>query len=95
MPVLLINDLYQSWKGPVALRVKRGGHVVFKTKQNVRLEPLGTPDESCSDMAWPEQAGPCVLEAEWRGADGKPVHSVDTTIIPRPAPADIPYCGAR
>ncbi len=85
VPVLLINDLYQSWKGPVALRVKRGGHVVFKTKQNARLEPLGTTN-LVFDMAWPEQAGPCVLEAEWRGADGKPVHSVrDTTIIPRPA----------
>jgi hypothetical protein len=85
VPVLLINDLDKSWNGPVTLRVKRGGGVFVETKQKARIEPLGTTN-IVFDIAWPEQTGPCVLEAELRGADGKPVHSVrDTEIVQQPA----------
>lgn len=75
VPVLLINDLYESWNGPVTLRVKRGDKVLVETKQDARIEPLGTTNV-VFDIVWPEQTGPCVLEAELRGADGNPVHSV-------------------
>jgi beta-galactosidase len=75
VPVMLINDLYESWNGPVTLRVKRGDKVLVETKQDARIEPLGTTNV-VFDIVWPEQTGPCVLEAELRGADGKPVHSV-------------------
>ena len=79
--VTLINDLYQAWNGPVALRVKRGRRAVFEAKQDCRLEPLGRTN-IVFDVAWTEQTGPCVLEAELRGADGEPVHSVrDIEII--------------
>jgi beta-galactosidase len=85
VPVVLINDLDQSWHGPVTLRVKRGRRVVVETKQNARIEPLGTTS-LVFDIAWPEQTGPGVLEAALRGADGKPVHSVrDIEIIQHPA----------
>ncbi len=33
VPVVLINDLYQDWNGPVTLRVKRGDRVLAETKQ--------------------------------------------------------------
>jgi beta-galactosidase len=83
--VVLINDLYGLWHGPVTLRVKCGDRVLVETKQDSRIEALGTTN-IVFDIAWPEQTGPCVLEAELRGADGEPVHSVrDTEIVQRPA----------
>jgi hypothetical protein len=84
VPVVLINDLYKPWNGPVTLRVKLGGRVLIKMKQMARLEPLGTTN-LVFDLAWPDQTGPCVLEAELRGAEGQPVHSLrDVKIVPRP-----------
>jgi hypothetical protein len=83
VPVALINDLYESWNGLVTLRVKCGDRALVETKQNARIEPLGTTN-IVFDIAWPEQIGPCVLEAELRGADGEPVHSVrDAEIVQR------------
>ena len=75
LSVSLINDLYEAWSGPVTLRVKRGDRVLVEKKQGTRVEALGTTN-LVFDIAWPEQTGPCVLEAELQGADGKPVHSV-------------------
>ena len=75
VPVVLINDLYKSWTGPVTLRLKRGAHVLLETKQTARIEALGTTT-IVFDLAWGEQTEPCVLEAELRGADGEPIHSV-------------------
>ena len=83
MPVVLINDLYQSWNGPVTLRLKRGDRVLIESKQDARITALGTTN-LLFDLTWPEQTGPCVLEAELRGADGKPVHSVRDLEIPDP-----------
>ena len=74
-PVILVNDLYEPWSGPVTLRVKQGDRVLVETKQDARIESLGTANIGF-DIVWPEQAGPCVLEAELRGADGAPVRSV-------------------
>ena len=61
--------------GAGQLRVKRGEQALFEAKQDCRLEPLGQAT-IVFDVAWPEQAGPCVLEAELCGADGEAVHSV-------------------
>jgi hypothetical protein len=81
VPVMLVNDLGQPWRGPVTLRVKRGDQTLLEAKQDCRLEPLGQT-KIVFDIAWPEQVGPCVLEAELRGADGEPVRSVrDIEII--------------
>jgi hypothetical protein len=81
VPVILINDLDQPWRGPVALRVKCGDRALLEAKQDCQIEPLGQ-NKIVFDVAWPEQLGPCVLEAELRGADGEPVRSVrDIEII--------------
>jgi hypothetical protein len=75
VPVVLINDLDQPWQGPVALRLRRGNRTLFEARQDCRLQPLGEAKIGF-DIAWPEETGTCVLEAELRGADGGPVHSV-------------------
>ena len=75
VPVILINDLDQPWQGPVTLSLKRGNRTLFSAKQDCRLEPLGQAKIGF-DITWPEEVGPCVLEAALRGADGEPVHSV-------------------
>jgi len=81
IPVTLINDLYQSWSGPVTLRVKSGDRVLYEAKQDARIEALGKTNVVFG-LKWPESSGPCVLEAELSGADSKPVHSVrDLEII--------------
>jgi hypothetical protein len=75
VPVTLINDLYQPWSGAVILRVKCGDRVLVEKSRDAQVEPLGTAAVAF-DIAWPEQTGPCVLEAEIRGAEGETVHSV-------------------
>ena len=75
VPIILINDLDQPWHGPVALRVKRGEQVLFEARQDCQLGPLGEANLAF-DITWPGQVGPCVLEAELRGAGGEAVHSV-------------------
>jgi hypothetical protein len=87
VPVVLINDLEKPWTGPVTLRVKRGDRVLTETKQDARIEPLATT-HIVFDIAWPEEAGPCVLEAELRGANGEPVHSVRDIEILDAKPVD-------
>ena len=75
VPVVVINDLDKPWSGPVILRVKRGGRDVVQTRPDCRLGALGTATVEF-DVTWPEQTGPFTLEAEVRGAEGKPVRSV-------------------
>lgn len=75
VPVVLINDLDKPWHGSVTLRLQRAGRVLVETKLKARIQPLATTN-IVFEVAWPAQTGPCVLEAELRGADGEPVHSV-------------------
>jgi hypothetical protein len=75
LPVVLINDLYEPWSGPVTLRLSSAGRVLFEAKQSARVEALGAAN-LMFDAEWPVESGPCVLEAELRGADGETVHSV-------------------
>ena len=82
IPVKLINDLATPWSGPVTLRVECNGHVLAKKKLDASIPALGTADLRFN-LTWPKQTGPCVLDAELRGEDGKPVHSVrEVTIKP-------------
>ena len=81
VPVMVINDLEQPWHGPVILRLKIGGHVAEEMKQQCHLEPWGQSTLNF-EVKWPAQTGPCTLEAELAGADGKPVRSLrDTEIV--------------
>ncbi|QNN24101.1 hypothetical protein HED60_18110 [Planctomycetales bacterium ZRK34] len=88
IPVVLINDLYQPWNGPVSLRIRSGDHVAFEAKQDARIEPLGTTTLSF-DITWPSQYGDYVLEAELNGADGKPVRSVREVTLCDPPPVSL------
>ena len=81
IPVVVINDLETPWNGPVTLRLKCGERLHAELKQECRLLPLGQVVLNF-DVKWPEQPGPCVLEAELTGVDGKPVRSLrDTEIV--------------
>ncbi len=81
VPLTLINDLYGPWSGAVLLRVKRGDRVLVEKSLDAHVEPLGTAAVAF-DIAWPKRTGPCILEAELRGADGETVHSVrDVEIV--------------
>ena len=81
VPVMVINDLEQPWHAPVILRLKLGGHVAAQMKQECHLEPWGQTTLNF-EVKWPTQTGPCALEAELAGADGKPVRSLrDTQLV--------------
>lgn len=75
VPVLLINDLEQPWKGPVTLRLKRGERLLHETQQNAEIAGFGTT-ELIFDLPWTTEEGPATLEAELQGADGQRVRSV-------------------
>ncbi len=81
VPVVVINDLEESWHGSVVLRLKCGGHLEAEMKQECHLEPWGQGTLKF-DVKWPTQTGLCTLEAELAGVDGKPVRSLrDTEIV--------------
>jgi hypothetical protein len=73
LPVVLINDLDQAWNGPVTLRMTDGRHEVLKLSRAEHLEPWERT-RIYFDFTIPALAGPCRLEAELPGADGKVVH---------------------
>jgi hypothetical protein len=77
VPVILINDLDQSWSGPVTLRLRHanGSSALLELKQDAHMEPFGQTTLNF-EVSWPESVGQYVLDAELQGADGKPVHSV-------------------
>jgi len=75
IPVTLINDRPTSWSGPVTLCVKYGDRLLIKQKQKASVTALGTTNV-IFNITWPEQTGLCALEAELKGADHQPVHSV-------------------
>ncbi len=80
LPVILINDLERPWKGPVSLRLQRGDRRLAEQRQDAEIAPFGTAVVGFN-LAWPTEAGPAVLEAELRGADGQPVRSVREFVI--------------
>jgi len=92
IPVILINDLDQTWRGPVALRLRKGDGAapIFEIKQDARLEPLGLATVNF-DVTWPEALGPYTLEAELRGADGEPVRSVREIEVIDPGTLGLAY----
>ncbi|MDP3069970.1 MAG: discoidin domain-containing protein [Opitutaceae bacterium] len=77
IPVRLINDLEKPWSGAVTLRLRRadGGPVLLEQRQDCRLGPYGDATVNFG-VTWPAPAGPCLLEAELPGTDGKPVRSI-------------------
>ncbi|HWH70767.1 MAG TPA: discoidin domain-containing protein, partial [Candidatus Sulfotelmatobacter sp.] len=61
--------------------LKCGGHVAAELKQECHLEPWGQSTLQF-EVKWPTQPGPCTLEAELTGVEGKPVRSLrDTQVV--------------
>ena len=77
IPIILINDLEQSWQGQITLRLTRDGNrdPLIELKQEARLDAYGQTTLEYQ-MTWPESLGRYTLEAELRGADGQQVRSV-------------------
>jgi beta-galactosidase len=73
LPIVLVNDLDETWSGPVTLRMKSADHEVLKLSQAEHLEALGKTTVYFN-FTLPALTGPCTLEAELRGFDGKTVH---------------------
>lgn len=79
--VVVINDLEKPWHGPVTLRLKRAGRLTAELKRECRLEPWGQSTLTF-EVRWPARIGPCTLEAELTGVEGKPVRSLrDTEVV--------------
>jgi len=75
IPVVVINDLDETWSGPVVLRVRSGKKCIFEMKQSCSVEQLGDA-RLTFDVKFPAQAGEYTVEAELTGLDGDPVRSV-------------------
>lgn len=74
LPVVLINDLYTDWKGPVKLSVLRDGKAVTTLRREAAVAAVGRSVVTFA-LPVPAEAGKYQLVAEIQGADGKPVHS--------------------
>ena len=77
IPVILSNDLDVTWNGPVTLRLRRAGtaNPIVEASHEASLEPFGQATLDF-DVTWPKELGQYVLEAELRGTELRPVHSV-------------------
>ena len=92
VPVILINDLDQPWRGPVTLRLRSPGAAapILEVKQDASLEPFGQATVEF-DITWPAALGPYTLEAELRGAEGEPVRSVRELEVIDPSALGLAY----
>ena len=75
VPVIVINDLYQDWKGKVQFRVLRGGKRVMEEFHPCEVAALGQTRLSFT-CAVPTQPGDYQLEATLLGGGTKPVRSL-------------------
>jgi beta-galactosidase len=84
IPVVVINDLEHPWSGPVTVRLRRQGQLLAEIKQACRL---GSFDQAVVnfEITWPTEPGPCQLEAELRGSDGRKVRSLRDLEIVEPS----------
>ncbi len=81
--VVVINDLYDDWRGVVRVRLLRQGAAVEERKINVAVPALGRV-ELRADLRVPEEPGPCQVEAVLLGTPAGDVRSLrDFTILPR------------
>ncbi len=71
---VVINDLDDDRQTPVVLRLLHEGKTEELGRQSVQVSGLGTATAKFS-ITWPKTPGKVTLEAEIRGADGRPVHS--------------------
>ena len=73
--VVLINDTYEDWAGPVRLKIVRKGRTVVEESRKCVVKSLGREVLEFS-MLVPERAGDYQLIAEISGAGGRAVRSL-------------------
>jgi len=75
LPVVLVNDTYQDWKGPVTLSLMREGKKLSELSQEAAVGAVGRTVVTF-DLPVPGAFGKYQIVAEIRGADGRSVHSM-------------------
>jgi beta-galactosidase len=75
VPVIVINDLYQDWKGKVRFRILRGGKPLVDQSRPCEVAALGQAKLSFS-CAVPKEPGDYQLEAALVRRGAKPVCSL-------------------
>jgi beta-galactosidase len=75
VPVIVINDLYQDWKGKVRFSILRGGKRVTEQSQPCKVVALGQTRLGFA-CALPTEPGDYQLEATLLGGGKKPVRSL-------------------
>lgn len=85
-PVIVINDLYESWKGSVRLRLFRDGKIVQEESKPCEIQPLGDGTLPFA-LDIPVQPGNYQLEAALIRGNEAPVRSLRDFSVPPPVPA--------
>ncbi len=75
LPVVVINDLYADWQGPITLRLACDGKTIVEKTREAKVAALGR-EVFLFELSLPATPGRYRLTAELRGADGQPVRSL-------------------
>ena len=75
VPVIVINDLYKTWKGKLTLRLLQGSCTVWKKRIKLKVEGLGLKTTSFN-VSVPGQLGEYQLVAELDKVNRKTVRSL-------------------
>ena len=75
LPIIAINDLYESWSGSVTLRVLNGTKVVREAAKACKIDPLGQTS-MVFDLQLPTEPGSYTIEAALPNPDGHTVRSL-------------------
>jgi len=81
--VVVINDLYKDWRGPLRLRLLRDGKPVREQELVAAVPSLGRASFAFT-VRMPDESGPCQAEATLAGTPAGDVSSLrDFTVSPR------------
>jgi beta-galactosidase len=75
IPVHVVNDTYEDWKGPVKLRVMKGERAIVEQSRDLLVPALGQGGVEFT-VPFPADSGNYTLVAGISGAGGEEVHSV-------------------
>ena len=84
VPVVVINDLYADWHGPLTLRLTRGGKTAAWKVQEPKVPALGR-EVFIFELPIPADPGKYQLVAELKSADGQSVRSLRNFDVKKPA----------
>ena len=78
--VVLINDLYEDWKGPVQLRIERNRKSVWKAGKTSVVKALGRTVLKI-EVRVAKEPGEYLLIAELKGRGGQTVESIRDLVV--------------